>query len=118
MIDSVFKALFLPGFTLAPTVNRRKDGTFFIIWCAARHHECGFGVDWLTFTNVLCSALCGVCRETGIAARSAPPSTVEIDGHRTEALKLLLVLNSGGLYLNPGTEAHGQKPQCLSCPLC
>lgn len=35
LIDGVFKALFLPGFTLAPTVNRRKDGTFFIIWCAA-----------------------------------------------------------------------------------
>ena len=32
LVDGVFRLLFLPGFTLAPTVKRRKDGTFFIIW--------------------------------------------------------------------------------------
>jgi hypothetical protein len=32
LVDAVYRLLFLPGFTLAPNVKRRKDGTFFIIW--------------------------------------------------------------------------------------
>eukprot|EP00160_Parvularia_atlantis_P018711 Unigene7058_Nuclearia_a/m.21624 Unigene7058_Nuclearia_a/g.21624 ORF Unigene7058_Nuclearia_a/g.21624 Unigene7058_Nuclearia_a/m.21624 type:complete len:771 (+) Unigene7058_Nuclearia_a:142-2454(+) len=69
LVDRLYVLLFLPGFTLAPNVTKRKDGTFYIIW------------------------------EVGIAAKVAPPSTVEIDTNRLEVLKLMLVLMSPVLYM-------------------
>jgi len=68
LVDLVLNSLFLPGLTLPQTVLKRKDGTYAIIW------------------------------ETGVGATSAPSSTQEVDMHRTELLKLLLVLTSQILY--------------------
>lgn len=69
LVDAIYILLFLPGFTLAPNVTKRKDGTYFIIWME------------------------------GIAAKMAPPTTVEIDTCRTEVLKLFLVLMSPVLFM-------------------
>ena len=74
LVDSLYLLLFLPSYTLPPNAVKRKDGTYFIIW------------------------------EAGIAAKVAPPSTVEIDNNRFEVLKLLLVLMSPVLYMNPCTS--------------
>jgi len=58
--------------------DKRKDGTFAIIW------------------------------ETGVGAPTAPPSTPEIDVHRTEVLKLLLVLTSQTLYEDTASSFRTQ----------